>query len=279
MRKLLGVSLGALLIVVGCKPPQQFGGVPRDKVYRAVISLSPSTTELMAQYAIPIIGRSKADDYPVAIKATPVVGDLKPDYEAITRMHPDIIVVDRDLYGDAEIKKLESITEVLKIGSDSLDAFIKESYEIGNKLGGEGAITEYVDKINRQRQASEGEKPPTPVNAVMVIPDSSGHHMIAGVKSFQCDLVKIMGATPIGPDSNKFEMLNPEFLMSQNPDVVIVAGEAKSFLADKRFANLKAVKSGKIFGLPQDYVLRRGARIDQTIYQGHKALMLVTKGK
>jgi ABC-type Fe3+-citrate transport system substrate-binding protein len=101
-----------------------------------------------------------------------------------------------------------------------------------------------------------------------------------GVDTTQGELAEVMrviGADPVGPDTAKFETLSPEFLFQANPDVIIVAGEAKSFLADTRFANLDAVKNLRIFGNNQDMWVRRGGRIDNLIEQAHKALMLVIK--
>ena len=281
MRKLLlGVTLVALLFVAGCKPPQQFGGIPRTKVYHAIVSLSPSTSELLSQYSIQFVGRTKADNYPTSINSIQIVADLKPDYEKLTRLKPDLIVLDPKLYSPAEIEKLKTITEVYPFEANSLDEFYTASYKLGNKIGGETAIMDYVDKIRRQARSSEGEKTPNPVKGVMIIPDTSGHHMIAGAKSFQADMTKIMGANPVGPDSNKFESLDPEYLMTQNPDVIFLAGDSKSFLADTRFANLKAVKEHMIVEIDPDKILRVGSRIDTTIYEGHKALtLLYTKDK
>ncbi|MBS1700521.1 MAG: ABC transporter substrate-binding protein [Armatimonadetes bacterium] len=279
MRKhLLGVLLVAASFVAGCGQTQQYGGIPRTKSYHNVISLSPSTSELMSQFQIPLIGRSKADNWPAGLKSVPIVGDLKPDYEAIQRLHPDLILLDRDLYSSTEVEKLKAISEVQEIGSYTVDDYIKEVYELGNKLGNEDVISEYVDKVDRQRQTALGDKFKDPITAALIIPDSTGHEMIAGTKTFQADLIKIMGATPLGPDSKLFEPLNPESLMTMNPDFIIVAGEIKDFTADARFANLKAVKEKKLFGLPQDIILRRGARVDQAIYQGHKALSLLIRG-
>lgn len=280
MRKLLlSIPLLALLSLVGCKGPQTFGGTPRTKVYRAVISISPSTTELCSLFGVNLVGRSKADNYPPVVSNVATVADLKPDYEAITRLKPDLIMFDRDLYGTAEVEKLKATgAEIMQVGSDTVDAYEKELYTIANKLGGEMEVSSYLEKVHKQRQSSEGDKFATTPKAVMIIADASGHHMIAGVKSFQADLMKIFGATPIGPDSNKFEMLSPEFLISQNPDVIIVAGDEKPLIADTRFANLKAIKEKKYFSLDQDIVIRRGSRVDTCIYEGHKKLALAIKG-
>lgn len=280
MRKqLLGVVLLTLLALCGCKAPQQFGGVPRDKAYKAIISLSPSTTELLALFGVPLKGRSEACNYPVQVKSIPVMGSLKPDYEAINRFKPDLIVIDRDLYGDNEVKQLEATGgDVFRFGADSVDEFVKQLYVIGNKVGGEPSIMDYVEKINKQKRSSEGDPLAKPTRVVMLIPDASGHHMIAGGKSFQADLVRIMGGLPVGPDSNKFEALDAEYLVAQNPDVIMIAGDYRVFLKDTRFANLEAVKKLKIVGLDQDMLLRRGSRVDSCIYQGHKVLSLAVAG-
>ena len=69
-------------------------------------------------------------------------------------------------------------------------------------------------------------------------------------------------------------MLNPEWVLSQNPDWIVIAGQIKPFQADARFSSLSALKNKKIFGIEQDISLRRGARIDKFIYGAHKMFML-----
>ncbi len=276
MRKqLLGSVFIALLLLVGCKQPVTFGGEPRTTVYRSVISLSPSTTELMALTGIPIRGRTKACDFPIQVRDVEVVADLKPNYELIASKKPDLILYDRDLYGSTEVEKLKQTgAKVLPLGAPTVEGHIKEMYELGNLLSGEATINDYVIRLRKNIQASLGEPPPRPITAIMVIPDLSGHHLVAGSKSFQADMVRICGATLLGPDSNKFETLNPEWVLSQNPDWIIVAGTSKDFLADTRFSGLAAVKNSKLFGIDQDVCIRRGMRVEKFIYGTHKMIML-----
>ena len=227
-----------------------------------------------------LIGRTKADDYPSRIATIEAVADLKPNFERITEMKPDLILLDRDLYGEAEISKLKQTSaRVEAIGSDTVAGYIKDYYTLGNWIAGENAINEYIIKVQKQIAASMGEKPSKELKAIMVIPDAGGHHMIAGAKSFQADAIRIIGAKLVGPDTNRFEALNPEFLLSQNPDVIFVTGDPKAILSDSRFANLNAVKAKSIVSLNQDIALRRGQRVDTFIYEGHKALMLLLEGK
>ena len=276
MRKqLLGSVFIALLFLVGCKQPVTFGGEPRTTVYRSVISLSPSTTELMALTGIPIRGRTKACDFPIQVRDVEVVADLKPNYELIASKKPDLILYDRDLYGSTEVEKLKQTgAKILPLGAYTVEGHIKELYELGNLLSGEATINDYVIRLRKNIQASLGDRPTRPITAIMVIPDSGGRHMLAGSKSFQADMVRISGATLLGPDSNKFESLNPEWVLSQNPDWIIVAGTSKEFLADTRFSGLSAVKNSKYFGIDQDVCLRRGMRVEKFIYGAHKMIML-----
>ncbi len=276
MRKqLLGSVFIALLFLVGCKQPVTFGGEPRTTVYRSVISLSPSTTELMALTGIPIRGRTKACDFPIQVRDVEVVANLKPNYELIASKKPDLILYDRDLYGSTEVEKLKQTgAKILPLGAYTVEGHIKEMYELGNLLSGEATINDYVIRLRKNIQASLGDRPTRPITAIMVIPDSGGRHMLAGSKSFQADMVRISGATLLGPDSNKFESLNPEWVLSQNPDWIIVAGTSKEFLADTRFSGLSAVKNSKYFGIDQDVCLRRGMRVEKFIYGAHKMIML-----
>ncbi len=279
-KRLLGVSLLALLGLIGCSQPQTFSGVRREKGITNCVSLRPSTTELMVIMGLRIIGRCEADNFPPAIKQTPVVAGVKPDYEAIAKLKPDSIVLDDELYSEAEIAKLKATNiEVIELKCNTIDDYRIALYKIANKVGGEIGVSEYLEKVKRQRVAAMGDPFPTPIKMVMLIPDGGGHHMIAGAKSFQADLMRSMGTTPIGPDSTKFESLNPEMLMQLNPDVIMLAGDLKEFQKDTRFASLKAVKEGKIVGMNQDLCLRRGGRVDVCIYEGHKGLALLLKGK
>jgi iron complex transport system substrate-binding protein len=246
--------------------------------YNTVISLSPSSTEVLSAMGIDIKGRTSACNFPTTISPKAVYGDVKPDYEKITRLGPDMIVVDKSLYSSEEIAKLKATkATVHELGANSVDEFIRELYVLGNLLGNEMNVQSYVDKIRREKSGAEGDVFSPRPTAVLIIPGTGGMHMIAGTKSFQADVVKSIGADLVGPDSNKFEPLNPEFLISQNPGVIITAGATKDFLSDKRFASLSAVKNLKIFGLEADVVLRRGARVDAFLLQGHKALMILMK--
>ena len=114
---------------------------------------------------------------------------------------------------------------------------------------------------------------PAPKTAI-VMPSTGSNPMIAGVKSFYADLIRVAGGDPVGPDSNRFEIINSEALLAMNPDVIVVPaakGDYTGLTKDPRFQQLKAVKTGKIIGIDQDYILRRGGRVDIALKRIHDA--------
>ncbi|OWU64829.1 MAG: hypothetical protein CBB60_007840 [Armatimonadetes bacterium Cent15-Ar3] len=279
MRKhLLGLMALSALALFGCEKATTISVPMRPERIQHIVSLSPSTTEILSTCAINFEGRTKACNFPDMVLAKTVYGDLKPDFEKLTKDKIQLIVMDSDLYSAEDKTKLAATgAKLFEFKATTIGDLEKEMLTLGSLVGNETNIQVYVDRIRREKRVAEGDAPSPRPKAVLVLPGSGGTHMIAGTKSFQAEVMRVIGADPVGPDTAKFETLSPEFLFQANPDVIIVAGEAKSFLADTRFANLDAVKNLRIFGNNQDMWVRRGGRIDNLIEQAHKALMLVIK--
>lgn len=278
--KLLGALLLAALFGTGCEGPRTFGGIPREKLEIKTVSLSPSATEMLSTMGVTLKGKTKACNFPPMLVGVPIVGDLKPDYEALTSIKPDYIVFDGDLYSKEEVAKIEATgAKTVEIRATTVNDFIKEMFTVAALVGTEQNTASYVERIRAQKRTSEGDAPSPRPKSVMIIPGTNGSHYIAGVKSFQADLIRVLGGDAQGPDSTKFEPLKPEFLIGLDPDLIIVAGKTKDFMADTRFKGLRAVKELRLFGMEPDLLLRRGGRVDQVILQGHKALMLSIRAK
>ncbi|HLO97650.1 MAG TPA: ABC transporter substrate-binding protein [Fimbriimonas sp.] len=279
MRKPLLVVLAVLTgLVVGCSKPRQFGGEvrPPESVYAGIASLSPSTTELLGNFMVPMVGRSKACNFPPQVTSVPIAGDLKPNYEMIAKMGRVLIFLDKDLYGDAEIVKLKEVGAVVReMGATNLEEYYKEVHKIGSLCARETQANELVIKVRKQAAVSAGDPITSGKSAVILIPGPGGRHMIAGKNSFQGSCVSMLGLKVIGPDSKRFETANAEFLLAQNPDYILVAGDVKTMKADTRLATLKAIKNNAYFTVPQDIVLRRGGRVEDFLRDSHKGFKLL----
>lgn len=266
-RKLLPALALFLLVAAGCNNSSQaiVGGKPRPKEFRAVISLSPSATEVIAAMSKGDVlrGRTASCNYPALVQHIPVVAGVKPDYELIAKIKPDLIVYDKDLYSAADIAKLKEICpDHFSFEGETVDAFTTELSSLSAMLGGESNMSKYVDKIFQAKQLAQSSGPAKKPKVAMLMAGQGSEHMINGIDSFQADELRDSGGEPVGPKGKLFVSLSPEVLIQADPDFVITAGDPAGFLKDSRFKDLRAVKENHVFGINADIALRRGGRVD-----------------
>jgi iron complex transport system substrate-binding protein len=269
--RLLFLIPALLLALGGCTPPANrgIGGVPNPTPVRALVSLSPSTTEIISGLTTNrsiLRGRTKFDTYPPGIEAIPIVAEVKPDYEKIAKIKPDLILYDASLYTASDIEKLKQLNiPTYAIEGNTVTKYVEQIRFLGMMIAAETTFNDYADKVESALSAASAD-PPNPQPRVAVMMAGSGsEHMITGTGSFQADVIKSVGGIPVGPDGDKFVNANPEELIKLNPDVIITSGSPDPILADPRLKTLKAVTSNRVFGINSDVLLRRGARVDALI--------------
>ncbi|MBL8061314.1 MAG: ABC transporter substrate-binding protein [Chthonomonas sp.] len=280
MARLLAFLL-PILLIIGCQPEQTHGGTFRNKRIQTVVSLSPSTSEIVASYfpGIKIMGRTASCDYPDTLKAIPIMGGVKPDYEAIARVRPDLVLYDSALYNDADIEKLKQLKiESYAFGPKTLDAYVEELYDLGSKLGGETEMSEYIDRIMNAKIGNTSDS--ADKRRVMIVLGGAGEHMVAGTKSLQADMLRWSGFEPVGPDADRFVTVNVESIISENPDAIVVAGDGKYILEDARLKGLAAVAKKRVAEIgEQSLILRAGGRVDMLLQNLRPAVEGLFVGK
>ena len=276
---LIALSTGTLLLA-GCNPPMP-SGIKKIARVKTVVSLCPSAAELLSLGVPKTIGISSRDNFPPTLKGTPIVADIKPNYELLAKLKPDLIVYDPAVYNAQDIENLKALKiPLVAIDGDTVEAYTKSVYRLGQALQSETAMMDYLDRLDKEVKVclSDPLKPAPKIAIVMSSPTSSP--MVAGSKSFYCDLIRVAGAEPVGPDSNDFKAMSPEALLALNPDGIVLPAEKGSettFMSDRRFTQLKAVKNGKVFMMNQDYLLRRGERVDEALKRLHDEFIKLFK--
>jgi len=282
MRRALVLSLLAATLVVGCKSAPEGVKFPiRSKQYHTVASLSPGTTEIVGSlsYTIGLVGRTAACNFPPNVVKAPVVAQVKPDYEKLKKANPGLVVYDASLFGDediAEIKKLGIDTFEFK--AKTVEAFADEIQQFGSLAGVEMEASAYADKMLQERSADMGKGGPAP-KVALIMPGKGGEHYIAGTKSFQADVIRSSGGTPVGPEAEKFVPIDAEALIQLNPDMIITAGKPDVLIADPRLKSLSAVAKLKVRGINPDLATRMGFRVDKEINLVNRSIMDMLGGK
>jgi len=266
---MLLVVLLALLGLVGCKDDAQFGGQQREKNYATVISLSPSTTEIVCQMGLQnrLKGRTSSCDFPPSLGSVPiVVNGTKPDYERIKSYNPALIVLDETLYGADDLAKIKELgIETAILSPTSLDNVLDYYAQIGMLVGNEQGASDFIDRVFATRETALGNMGESRVPSMVLI-GGGPDYMVAGSQTYVADAVRAAGGEFLGPEAKLFVAINPEEIIRLNPQVVFMPkGDAEKFLADSRFASVSAVKNRRVYPTDSGVLLRPGSRIDKLI--------------
>ncbi len=267
------VILSVGLLLGGCgKEPIQVGGELPEKLYGRIVSLSPSTTEIIALLGLEtkIVGRTAACDAPETIRDRPIVANPTPNVELIISLQPDIVIFDASLFSgdDPAIVKLEEAgLEIRPVDINSVDEWRDVVVDLGNLLSQQVAASKEIDKLTASLH--KGKLDPQPS---VLIAMGGSQPMVAGVDSFQGDVARKAGAVSVGPASNRFETVNIEQIASWNPDVVFVSDDPNVYLSNAGWAATNAGRNGRIFRVHPNLLLRPGARVADLIGSMHDTM-------
>ncbi|HMS54458.1 MAG TPA: helical backbone metal receptor [Fimbriimonadaceae bacterium] len=258
----------AALFAFGCDKVERVGGTPPPKLFRSFISLSPSASELFSQYTdVKLVGRTVSCNWPPNVTQVPVVmRGVKPDYEAIQKIDADVVVYDKQLFSEADIEPIKtSGKEVFALDAKTLKDLRTQAVEFASFSMAELKMSEYMDLLDSAVDGAKAQVTGSDLKVSIILPGQGSEHMIAGTESFQADCLKQIGVKPVGPSGTNFVPLNAEWLISENPDVIIVADDPTPFVSDTRFKSLKAITGRHLFGIKGDVLLRAGSRVDKLI--------------
>ena len=231
-----------------------------------IVSTVPANTEtLFAIGAGPrVVGISSMDDFPPEALALPKVGTFEVNTEAVVALGPDLVV---GWTGNADALKAvkDRGVPVLLFGPKSVEAVYASIQAIGDAAGQPKAAKKLVQNIRVEMEgitnsaADLGESP-----KVFYALDNT--LWTVGPGSFVDELIQLAGATNVGADGPQaFYQFTPEQLVAADPDMILLPNTAfkstDEFLKDPRFANLRAVKDGKVVLVDDTIITRPGPRI------------------
>lgn len=275
MRRALALLpfVSLLLLLAGCQEQKaNVGGKENPNPVGSIVSLSPNTTEVVAFYNfdnLKLLGRTRADNFPETVASIPVVADVKPNYEAISQLKPDLVIYNPDLFSDADITKLKELgLRLFEFKSHSLTEYVESVQRYASAVGMETRYNDVLIKIEDMKSHNLATRPAKPLRGVVLTGSGNGDYMIAGLGTFQADVAENAGLEMLGPTSNKFERISIESLVAMNPEVIVTTEEGNmtdALLKDARLTSVSAIKKQYILGIKADILLRAGARVDMLV--------------
>ncbi len=260
------------VFLMGCQSPSTSRLKSSEKIFPIkIVSLSPSTTEILALYSGPkfLKGRTQSCNYPEWVKNIPVVAFIKPNYEKLAEIAPTHILYDAHLYSPYDIQRLHTIgAKLIPVHPLNLEDFFlllkKIQIELPQVFSAEG----YIHKM--QSSLDDDSDPPhthSPLIKVALLYEDGLYreYYMAGTQTFQADLLKKLGCKVVGPHSCRFKKISMESLISLNPDLIFTVKEPSAIIQDPCLKSIHAVQQKQVYQVSPDLLHRVGGRVDQLI--------------
>ena len=245
------------------------------KAPRRIVSLLPSTTELM--FAIgaghQMVGSTDHCNYPVAaMTLTRIGGGMLHDIsrETILSLNPDLILCKWDSQQPL-IEPFDRLNiPVVAVGSDSLAELIGEATLLGRVTGHEAEASSLIENMKRRLVAL--------TSLVDSIPMERRRRtfyevwdeplMTAGPKSFIGELMEMGGMKNIFSDTLVgYPKISEEVVLDRDPEVILAPSTHRSkvsleILAKRQgWDRITAVRDRQVFLIDGDQVSRCGPRM------------------
>ncbi len=272
IKTLVGIVAGLALITAACGDDAADAEVDTGAVPAAIISLSPTATEML--YAIGAGDQVLAvDDFsnhpPEAAAKMPGLSGFEPNVEAIAGLDPDLVITDgtnADL-----LAQLDSLAIAHWEGpaATSFDDVYAQIEQLGAATGHVAEAAELVGEMQAdvtavQAALPELEEPLTYYHELDDTYFSVTSDTFIGAVYAEIGLDNI--ADEVG-DGNPYPQLNSEFIIAENPDLIFLActkycGETAESVAERPgWSDIDALSTGGVIEMDDDIASRWGPRI------------------
>jgi iron complex transport system substrate-binding protein len=245
---------------------------PPDPVVR-IVSMVPSHTEVVCALGRcdALVGRDSLSNHPARVEALPDLGSaFAPDLEALVALEPDLVLVD-EYSGLAEA--LAPLGIAVYAGTPQR---LEEVFELFDRLGrlldARSEAEELVASVRGRIEAVAAATATLAPRRVYYEIDASPYSV--GPDGFIGSLISLAGgANIVVPELGDFPLLDPEYVVAADPDVIVLAnapyGESLETLrARPGWGGLAAVTSGGVVELTAeqaDVMSRPGPRVADAV--------------
>ncbi len=263
--------------------------------HTGVVCFGPHITETVFALGqgARVVGRTTYCDYPTeAVLKVPVVGDyLNPDFEKLTRIQPELMILPGRHEKLAEFAQLQRL-QVLHVEMDSLAGIDRGIADIGQALDCVSEADALRARMNAEFSAVRASVANQPRLRVLIITGRSTHDLTslntAGPTSFLSELVDLAGGENLFSDAARnYLEVSKESVVMRAPEAIIelhcgenlALDEQQRFIDDwKPLSSLPAVQNGRIYIYTDSAGMRPGPRAPQVARQFAEWLHPSTKG-
>ncbi len=246
------------------------GDVTLDAIPEAIVSLSPSSTEIL--YAIgagdQVVAVDRHSDHPEGTPTTDLTG-FDPNVEAIADLGPDLVVASGDRNDLVDGLGALDIPVLVHASASNLDDVTEQILTLGELTDRTTEAEELATSIETELQELAADAPAEAEGLTYYHELSDGYYS-ATSETFIGQLYGLLGLeniadeAPEAGDAGGYPQLAPEYVVEADPDLIFLAHEAD--LGDRPgWEGLTAVQDGHVIDLDPNVASRWGPRIVQQV--------------
>ena len=241
---------------------------------KSIVALSPSAAEILFAVGAgdQVSAVSEFTDYPAEAATKPVVGGFDGktlSIETIMSFKPDLVYLTEGMHNFL-IATLESNGIAYYISKGESIAYVeKEILDVGKLTGHDKEAKKVVEDMEKKLKKATGRKG----GAVKVYYEVwNAPYMSVGTTSFINDvIVKAGGENIFGDLTDAYPMVSEESIISREPAVIIIPAStgmnASAVGLRNGWADIPAVKNGKVFVVDDNVYTRPGPRIADVVLE------------
>jgi iron complex transport system substrate-binding protein len=245
-----------------------------------IVSTSPSITETLFALGIGdrVVGVSQFCNYPPEVQKLPKVGSyIKPSAEAIARLAPDLVVLERSSHELTERLNTLHIAFV-EVPHSTLEDIFTQIQIIGKATGVPDRSASLIAQIKGSLDAIQSKAKAMPSPRVLVIVDRQqgtlNNLTAVGPDNYVNQILEIAGGTNVLAKSGvpQYPRISVETVLRENPDVIIdISGTQETEAARRasrevtlalwnQYREITAVRNGHVYAGTTDSLVVPGPR-------------------
>jgi iron complex transport system substrate-binding protein len=267
-----------------------------------IVSLSPSNTEILFAVGAgdKVVGVTDHCNYPAELEAkietdkiARVGGYWNPSVEAIVDLKPDLILVStaqctvktnncktncsrRCELTTKAANRLKSLgLNVLTLSPHSMDNVLDDLLLVGNVTGNSAQASNLVDTLKHKINAVLANSKTLPHKSTIYFEVWNRPYISVNSKTWIGNLINLAGGTNIFEDAvSEWPVIQPEDIIKRNPGIIVfpvIPGVPRfwgGFEAVKKrlgWENITAVRDGRLYEVPRDFISRPGPRLVEAL--------------
>lgn len=245
-----------------------------------IVSMVPSTTEISYELGLgdKMVGLSDFDNYPEETADVEKIGGQEFNVEKVISLQPDLVISHESGISTWEAGLQQLRDAGLTVYVVNNETSFEEVYDsisiIGQATGAVEEANELVSNMKIQvdeitEMASSVEDPKT----VFVEVGSEPEIYTTGKGTFIDEMLSMIGAENMAGDQEGWVSMDPEAIVSGNPNVIVTTEGAynpeavNQIMARGGFGEVTAVKEEAVYNIDSDAVTRSGPRLTEGLLE------------